>query len=158
MLNLVLVFFNLTYIPLRQLYFHYVPALVRVYDPVKAIEPHSVTENYLAEIGRLRSRIAQAGLTSPPVAASLAGLRQQSTTLIAENPFLASGRITAFARLKRHMREFTGATSAGQAFQQFWQTDYLQKIGWSQADRFIQFQLAPLLEQNYFRATLPWDL
>ena len=154
-LNVLLVFFNLTYIPLRQAYFHYVPALVKVYDPVKAIEPHPVTEAYLDEIEALRSHIAQTGLTSETTAKHLAELRQQSTTLIAENPFLASGRVMDFARLKRRIRRLTGAQSAELAFKQFWQPDYLQQVGWSQADHFLERKIIPLLEQNYFRETLP---
>jgi hypothetical protein len=155
LLNLILVFFNLTYIPLRQIYNHYVPELVQIYDPIKAIEPHPVTENYLSEIETLRSRISQTGLTSEATTSSLANLRQQSTTLIAENPFLASGRVTAFARLKRYIRQFTGEKSAEAAFQKFWQVDYLQQIGWLQADQFIEKRLTPLLSQNYFRETFP---
>ena len=154
-LNVLLVFFNLTYIPLRQAYFHYVPALVKVYDPVKAIEPHPVTEAYLDEIEALRSHIAQTGLTSETTAKHLTELRQQSTTLIAENPFLASGRVMDFARLKRRIRRLTGAQSAELAFKQFWQPDYLQQVGWSQADHFLERKIIPLLEQNYFRETLP---
>jgi len=154
-LNLLLVFFNLTYIPLRQIYLHYVPALVEVYDPVKAIDPQPVTEKYLSEIAMVQSHIAQSGLTSEMTQTSLARLRQQSVTLIAENPFLASGRVTAFARLKRRMGQFTGAESAEQAFQRFWQVDYLQSVGWPRADQFLQLKIIPLLEQNYFRETLP---
>lgn len=154
-LNVLLVFFNLTYISLRQIYFHYVPALVRVYDPVKAIEPHPVTEAYLSEIEQLKSHLAQAGLSSAAATADLAELRQQSTTLIAENPFLASGRVMDFARLKRRIRRFTGAQSAELAFGQFWQADYLQHIGWPQAEAFLHREIIPLLRQNYFREALP---
>lgn len=154
-LNLLLVFFNLTYIPLRQIYLRYIPAVVEVYDPVKAIEPQPVTEKYLSEIAAARSHIAQSGLTSETTQTSLAHLRQQSATLIAENPFLASGRVTAFARLKRHICRFTEAESAEQAFQQFWQVDYLQSVGWPQANQFLQQKIIPLLQQNYFRETLP---
>ena len=154
-LNLLLVFFNLTYIPLRQLYLQYLPALVKTYDPVKAIEPHPVTDGYLAEMGQLRSHIAQSGLAGEPTAASLANLRHQSTTLIAENPFLASGRVMDFARLKRRIRQFTGAQSAESGLKQLWQPAYLQQVGWPEVDRFLHQKIEPLLKQNYFRETLP---
>jgi hypothetical protein len=154
-LNLLLVFFNLTYIPLRQIYLSYVPALVELYDPVKAIEPQPVTETYLTEIATARSRISQFGLIDDATETTLANLRRQSKTLIAENPFLASGQVTAFARLKRRIQTFTGAKSADQAFQQFWQADYLNRVGWPQANQFLQQKIVPLLEQNYFREALP---
>lgn len=153
--NLLLVFFNLTYVPLRQIYQRYLPAIVEVYDPVKAIEPHPVTQGYLVSIDELRSQVASEGIDSAAAKVTLASLRQQSQTLVAENPFLASGQITTFARLKRRIQEFTGTDSAEQAFNQFWQTDYLQQIGWAPASHFLASRLEPLLSQNYFRATLP---
>ncbi len=154
-LNLVLVFFNLTYIPLRQVYLHYGPALVKRYDPVKAIEPHPVTQRYLAEIGKLRSQISQFGLTGESTAVTLTNLRQQSTTLIAENPFLASGQVIDFARLKRRIRQFTGTPSAELGLKQLWQPAALEQGGWPQVDHFLHQEIEPLLRRNYFRETLP---
>lgn len=153
--NLALVFFNLTYVPLRQIYLHYLPTIVEMYDPVKGIEPHPVTQNYLADISQVRSQISQQGLDSEAIASTLARLRQQSTTLIEENPFLASGKFTTFARLKRHIQTFTEAGSAELAFRQLWRPDYLNRVGWETADAFIAEQIEPLLRQNYFRETLP---
>lgn len=153
--NLVLVLFNLTYVPLRQLYLQYLPQVVQVYDPIKGIEPHPVTQSYLATMGQLRSQIAESGLTSATTQDTLAKLREYSVTLVDENPFLASGQITSFARLKRRMRRFTGAESAQLAFNQFWRADYLMQIGWPLANQFLQQEIAPLLQQNYFRETLP---
>lgn len=154
-LNLLIVFFNLTYVPLRHLYLHYVPSLVEIYDPVKGIGPHPVTQRYLADLSALQTAVNDRGLSSDAGQALLTRLRQQSTTLIDENPFLASGKIAAFAKLKRYIQDFTGINSADRAFQQFWQSDYLQQIGWPQAAHFINTQLEPLLQQNYFRQTLP---
>lgn len=154
-LNLVLVFFNLTYVPLRQVYLQYSPAIVQVYDPVKGIEPSPITEAYLAKISDLRTAVAAEGLNSQTTNQILSDLREQSTTLIDENPFLASGRVTTFARLKRRIRDFTGMSSASHAFNQFWQSDYLAKMGWHRADQFIATRLEDLLFQNYYRQTLP---
>ena len=153
--NLLLVFFNLTYVPLRHLYLDYVPSVVEIYDPVKGIGPHPVTQKYLADITALQTTVNHQGLDSSPVRSALTRLRQQSTTLIDENPFLASGQIATFAKLKYYIQDFTGINSADYAFQQFWQADYLQQIGWPQANHFIGTQLRPLLQRNYFRQTLP---
>ncbi|MEO1093456.1 MAG: hypothetical protein AAFX01_00980 [Cyanobacteria bacterium J06638_28] len=155
LVNLLLVVFNLTYIPLRQIYLRYLPSLVRIYDPIKGIEPHFVTQNYLAEIETLRSQVAEEGLTSSNVQSTLASLQQQSITLIRENPFLDANQVTTFAQLKQRMRQFTGAASAQTALVQFWQMDYLQESGWRQADAFLSSQIEPLLKQTYFRETLP---
>lgn len=155
LVNLALVLFNLTYVPLRQIYSWYLPAIVRLYDPVKGIEPHPVTERYLADIEKLRSLVAQSSLIEPSTQLALADLRRKSTTLIEENPFLASGQIASFSRLKQRMQQFTGAESAQEAFQQFWQTEYLMQVGWTQADDFLATKIEPLLQRNYFRETLP---
>lgn len=153
--NLLLVFFNLTYVPLRHFYLHYAPALVEIYDPVKGIGPHPVTQRYLGDVSALQTVVNNSGLPSDEAQSTLARLRQQSTILVDENPFLASGQITAFAKLKRYIQDYTGIHSASRAFQQFWQTDYLQQIGWPQANHFIVTRLEPLLQRNYFRETLP---
>ena len=47
LINLILVLFNLSYLPLRDIYFNHMPLLVEVYDPVKAVEPHPDTVAYL---------------------------------------------------------------------------------------------------------------
>ncbi|RZM78874.1 hypothetical protein [Leptolyngbya iicbica] len=153
--NLCLVFFNLTYVPLRHVYQVYLPGLVKLYDPLKGIEPHPVTQDYLQDISTLRTTLESEGLNDPATQTLLADLRQQSTTLIDENPYLASGQITTFARLKRRIQDFTDINSADRAFQQFWQADYWQDIGWPTAEQFIDMQLVPLLQRNYFRQTLP---
>jgi hypothetical protein len=153
--NLLLVFFNLTYVPLRHIYQVYLPSLVKLYDPIKGIEPHPVTQEYLEDISTLRATLTTADFDNPEVERRLADLRQQSTSLIDENPYLASGQITTFARLKRRIQDFTAINSADRAFQQFWQVDYLQRLGWPTAEQFIDAQLVPLLQRNYFRQTLP---
>ncbi len=155
LVNLVLVLFNLTYVPLRQMYLRYLPDIVRFYDPIKGIEPHPVTQRYLADIATLRSQVAQSELTSPATQSILKDLQNQSIALIEENPFLASGRVANFSRLKRRIQGFTGSPSAQVAFEDFWQADYLNQIGWQQADRFLTDEIEPLLQRNYFREVLP---
>lgn len=155
LVNLVLVLFNLTYIPLRQIYLRYLPSVVRIYDPVKGIEPHPVTQSYLKAIAQVRSQVQQFGLESATTQAALTNLQQLSTPLVEENPFLGSGQAANFARLKRRMQQYTDTTSAQAAFDQFWQREYLSQIGWESVDEFLLTQIEPLLQQNYFRETLP---
>ncbi|MGE5656015.1 MAG: hypothetical protein ACM37W_05320 [Actinomycetota bacterium] len=47
LLNLLLVLFNSTYIPLRPIYFRYVPRLVTVYDPIKGVESNTSSASVL---------------------------------------------------------------------------------------------------------------
>lgn len=87
LLNLLLVLFNLSYLSLRDTYLQYTPALVRLYDPVKGIEPHPDTEIYLATVARLKEELSQSGLQARSTAKLFTSLREQSLTLIAEDPF-----------------------------------------------------------------------
>ena len=153
--NLLLVFFNLTYVPLRSLYFTYFPTVVQIYDPVKGIEPHPVTENYLQTVDAVRSSIAQTGFQDPSLAGQLQDLQQQSIALIEENPFQDETQAANFARLKRRIRQETGATSAQVGLQQLWQPSSLDATSWPQVDAFLQSQIEPLLRQNYYREFLP---
>jgi hypothetical protein len=68
--NLGLVLFDITYIRFRDLYFRYLPQLTQRYDWVKGIEPYRDTDQYLTDVDRLETAIAQQGLNSPQTGAS----------------------------------------------------------------------------------------
>ena len=154
LVNVGLVLFNMTYVSLRPLYLQYWPALVNRYDPVKGIEPHPMTEHYLATIKELRSHLT-ADNPHSSIQPVMADLRQQSAVLIQENPFLGSNQVASFARLKRRLQRFTGTSSAQAAFDQLWQTDRLEPYVWTQTDAFLTAKVEPLLRRNYFRAATP---
>ena len=100
-INLLLVFLNISYLPFRDVYLRYAPILVKVYDPVKGVEPHPETETYLAQVQNFKQNLAQAGLQGNSTQESLRALQEKSITLISENPFLASNKLGTFAKLKR---------------------------------------------------------
>jgi hypothetical protein len=50
LLNFGLVLFDLSYIPWRNLYFRYLNPVTKIYDPIKGIEPHRETAQYLATV------------------------------------------------------------------------------------------------------------
>ncbi len=62
LINLILVLCHLSYLPLRDIYLRYTPLLVRIYDPVKGIEPHPDTEAYLQTVALIKQEISQRGL------------------------------------------------------------------------------------------------
>ncbi|MDB9526044.1 hypothetical protein PN498_08605 [Oscillatoria sp. CS-180] len=155
LVNLLLVIFNLTYLPLRSVYATYFPHLVRVYDPVKGVIANPVTEAYLDEIAELRSHIRQTGLASEQTQRSLANLQQQSTALIENNLFQNEQQAFALAQLERRIQQLTGANSTRAAFEAFWQAEYIQQNGWQTVDAFLQTRIEPLLAQSYYRETLP---
>lgn len=154
LVNLLLVLFNLSYVSLRGIYLHYWPTLVQLYDPVKGIDPHPVTQTYLATVDQLQQTIRDEGLESAETEAILADLRQQSRALINEDPFLASNQMAIFAKLKRRMRGYLEVASAEAAFNRFWQTSFLSEQGWADSQAFFDSQIRPLLRRNYYRETL----
>ncbi|MGD2180558.1 hypothetical protein [Lusitaniella coriacea] len=150
--NLLLVFFNLSYIPLRDVYLRYIPAIVHRYDPIKSIEPHPDTQRYLDTVDRATQQFATSGLEAAPTATLLKELRQQSTDLIAENPFSVANKFATFAKLKRRMEYQLDIPSAQQAFATFWSSPYLAQVGWDNALTFFDEKIRPLLAVAYFRA------
>ncbi|WP_216595639.1 hypothetical protein [Myxosarcina sp. GI1] len=151
LLNLILVLFNLSYLPLRDTYLQYTPTLVKLYDPVKAIEPHPDTETYLATVEQLKTALPQAGLKSDSTAKLLNSLQEQSLTLIAENPFLDADKPATFAKLKRRMEYQMNTRSSIDAFTEFWSKEYLADFGFEPAISFWEHKIEPLLKSNFYR-------
>ncbi|MGB3402418.1 MAG: hypothetical protein WBA77_06985 [Microcoleaceae cyanobacterium] len=149
--NFLLVLFNLSYISFRDIYFKQIPSLVRLYDPVKGIEPHPDTTQYLDTVDSLTVTLSQNQLSSPSTEVLLASLRQQSEEILLENPFSAANKFGTFAKLKRRIESYVNATSARQGFTTFWSQDYLNQVGTAEALRYFNQQIRPLMEVNYYR-------
>ena len=149
--NLVLVLFNITYIPLRDFYLRQLPGVVALYDPVKGIEPHPVTVKYLDTVDQLSAQLPQTGQPEAQTQQLLEDLRNQSATIIDENPFLVPAKVGTFAQIKRRMADHVGTNSAKEAFQKFWSPEYLSQAGSQAQLGFFNNQIRPLMEANYFR-------
>lgn len=156
--NLILVMFDLSYVPWRDFYFTEAPIIVRYYDQVKGIEPHRETQRYLSKVEQLETQINQTGLQSPEVENLLQQLRQLSNEMIEDNPFDAAGKTGNLAKIKRLMRLHVASfnnrtieTSAHEAFTLFWSQLYLAQAGWEKEINFFNTQLRPLIATNYYR-------
>ena len=90
LINLGLIAFDLTYPWLRPYYFHYVPVVTRVYDPVLGIEPHPLTEQFVEDLDAARS-LADLAPGSPELAERLSTLERLTARILTENPFDRSG-------------------------------------------------------------------
>ncbi|MEO0969957.1 MAG: hypothetical protein AAFX80_16910 [Cyanobacteria bacterium J06639_18] len=101
LINLLLVLFNLSYIPLRDVYLRNSPFLVSFYDPVKSIEPHPYTERYIHTVDLLEQQIPEIEAEAALTTKLLENLREQSTNLLIEDPFLAANKFGTFAKLNR---------------------------------------------------------
>ncbi|MBW4649669.1 MAG: hypothetical protein KME06_13400 [Kastovskya adunca ATA6-11-RM4] len=150
--NLVLVLFSLSYVPLRDLYLQELPGVVRVVDPIKGIEPNPVTEEYLETVDVLERQLTQVGVEAPATEAILAELREDSEAMMDENPFLVAAKFGTFATIQRLMRHHLGTETARAAFERFWSAEYLLTSDWVQELSFFDHQIRPLIATNYYRS------
>lgn len=151
LVNLVLVFFNLSYIPLRDFYLREFPWLVQRYDPVKGIEPHRDTAQYLNTVDQLQRQLAQSGPQGPQVRQLLAQLRDRSVAIVDENPFEIANKTGTLEKIKNRMRERLGEESSKDAFREFWSQSHLEQVGWPQAMEYFDSEIRPLMATNYYR-------
>lgn len=151
LLNLILVLFNSSYIPLRNFYVRQFPQLVNVYDPIKGIQPHPVTQKYLTTVDELRAQVSQTGLENPQSEKLLQTLRTESAILMEENPFSGGLGSETFAEVQQRISSHVGTISAKQAFDQFWSVERLKQAGWEAELAFFNSQIRPLVLPNYLR-------
>nr|WP_290227574.1 hypothetical protein [Trichocoleus desertorum] len=151
LLNLLLVMFDLSYLHWRDVYLQVVPSLTQVYDPVKAIQSHPETQDYLNQVDRLNQQISQTGLQSPETETLLAELRQLSQQMSQDNPFEEANKPYVLAKIKQEVRDRTGEPMARDGFATFWSAPYLSQAGWQAEADFFNTNLRPLIAANYYR-------
>lgn len=177
LLNLLLVIFDLSYIPQRDFWLEgRVQLLVKIgtfeqefpqhpvkvlplrvsdwYDWVKGIEPYRDTKQYLERVEELNSQINQVGLQlteeGETIDDILANLRSESVEMIESNPFQIANKTGTLERIKNKMRLHVFGTkdsSAKESFQVFWSRENLNEEELNFFDR----EIKPLIETNYFR-------
>ena len=166
-LNLLLVLFDITYIPLRTFWLQrnltplpqvplvvplrVLPDLTPLYDPVKGIEPHRETQAYLEAFARLDQ-----ALIAAPAPAQTAAQRQRfvelTEAMINENPFAASGNSGTLEKIKNRLRQRAADDSAKQAAARLLSDGWLSQRSWAQERRFWQQQVLPLVATSYWRS------
>jgi len=171
-LNLLLVAFHITYIPLRSWYLRAAllmrdwgtetpflgqvigpPGDVRLfYDPIVGIEPERQTQAYLKTVDELVMVLERGGIESPKVPPLLADLRERSNEIINQNPFALSDRTGSLEIIKNRMRDRLGMESSKKAFDTFWNIDYLRDQTWTRELRFFDREIRFQLQSNYFRS------
>ena len=152
LINLTLVLFDTSYIRFRDLYLQFLPEFTTWYGEVfKGIEPERATVNYLETVEKLEEQVAQTGLQSIQAETLLSDLRQQSISMVDENPFEIANKSGTLERIKNDIRDRIGVDSSKQAFTTFWSEDYLTQAGWTQEIGFFNEDIEPLLATNYFR-------
>ncbi|MGB3756174.1 MAG: hypothetical protein WBA07_07350 [Rivularia sp. (in: cyanobacteria)] len=150
LINLCLVFFDLTYIPRRDFYLQVLPSVTQLYDPIKGIKHHPETQNYLKKVTEIEAQVLQTGL-SPQAENWLRELRFLSHRMIEENPFDVANKSGTLAKIKNEIRLRTNQQSARDAFDVFWSQTYLSEMGWQSEINFFNSQVKPLINSNYYR-------
>lgn len=157
LLDLGLVWFDWSYLAVRPLYLRHLPGVVRLYDPVKQIQPHPEIQTYLATVNQLESRLRQG--KSEPNQADLQQLQQLSRDLLRSNAFAASNQANILETVKVRMQQHVATTasltdpSAEQAFERFWTPTYFSQQGWQAELSFFRTQIQPLVAMGYYRPT-----
>jgi hypothetical protein len=177
-INLLIVGFDLSYVPLRDFWLsgqvtlgsistaygklpgikldllpENVSKLITQYDVVKGIIPNRDTQEYLAKVEQLELELAANGVNSPKAKALFGDLRRRSIEMIQTNAFAEANKTGNLERIKRRMRSHipNQDNSAKAAFWRFWTPDYFEgKV--AEEIAFFTTEIQPLLETNYYRA------
>jgi hypothetical protein len=155
LINLTLICFDLTYLPLRPTYFRFTPIVTTVYDRVHGIEPHPLTSRLIAEVDTTE-QLLRLDPDSPKLEEHLARLRALTTRVLVENPFDRSGQTRQLEIIRlvvgRQTNHLTGElrdpAAARIAAEEFW-TGSRQLLS-LRFDLFNQ-RIRPGLALNYHR-------
>lgn len=177
-INLLIVTFNLTYIPLRDFwlsghisvgkietaYFEFpgieldllprnVSQVVTQYDVVKGIVPNRNTEEYLTLVEKLEQEITANGVNSTTAKTLFNDLRLESVSIIETDPFAPANKSGNLERIKNKMRSHlpNEDNSAKKAFGQFWTAE---NFGKPETDELAYFEteIKPLFKTNFYRS------
>jgi hypothetical protein len=174
-LNLLLVVFHLTYVPLRTFWLQrnlypipsvplalplsLLPDITPWVDPIKGIEPHRETSAFLRQFDQLDVALG-AGLapaaplrTLTPTQRDLLQRQMEATEqMIDTNPFQASGATGTLEKIKARLRRRADRDSAMQAADLLLSPGWLESHSWSEERKFWKAQVLPLVATNYWRS------
>lgn len=153
--NLSLILFDMTYLWIRPLYFHYIPIVTRIYDPVLGIGPHPLTEE-LSNEAKGAEDLLLLDTTSPGLEQRLDDLAVLTTRVLSENVFDRSGQSRSEIIIAQIVAVEAGAPTADLI-----QPEILDEVThnfWSGGPdllrhRFTLFntEIRPLLNENFYR-------
>lgn len=177
-INLLIVGFDLSYIPLRDFWLsgqvtlgaintaygklpgikldalpENISQLITQYDVVKGIIPNRDTQEYLAKVEQLELELTANGVDSPQAKSLFGDLRRRSIELIQTNAFAEANKTGNLERIKHRMRSHlpNPDNSAKVAFWRYWTPDYFKgKV--SEEIAFFAKEIRPLLATNYYRS------
>ena len=176
-INLAIVAFDLSYVPLRDFWLSGQVTIAKIdtayvdyegfkldllnrnisefitrYDAVKGIIPNRDTEEYLTKLEQLEREIGINGLDSPVANSLLGDLRRRSIEIIQTDAFSEANKTGSLERIKNKMRSHlpNSSNSAKTAFWVFWNPAHLQGRVTEEL-AFFNTEIKPLFETNYYR-------
>ena len=157
--NLLCVGFDVTYIAARDIYLwgQEETWVTRHYDPIKGIQPHRDTQEYLDQVDQLKVQVQQSGLQDPRSQSLLKDLRQHSLDIIEHkdkiNTFEKANKLGTLEQIKNKIRKRlpNAKNSAKDAFTEFWSVDHLRPTNWQTELKFFDQEIRPLMATNYWR-------
>ena len=176
-INLLVVTFDLTYVPLRDFWLSgqvtvgrintayidfqgieldllpdSVSQLVTKYDAIKGIESNRNTKAYLSKVEELEQELSVNGVDSPTAQAILGDLRRRSIEMIQTDPFSQANKTGNLERIKNKMRSHlpNQDNSAKIAFWRFWNASHFSEQT-AEELAFFNTEIKPLLETNFYR-------
>ncbi len=180
-LNLGVVFFDLSYIPLRDIWlngkitlgkfkisnYEYEGLTLKIipkswrekitqYDAIKGIVPYRDTQQYLEEVNRLENSINQHGLNSEETEGILHNLGEMSINMIVEDPFKIANKSGTLEIIKNRMREHMDSyiknpESSSKLAFTSFWTVDNLRKNLSQQLNFFNEEIRPLIRTNYYR-------
>lgn len=152
LLNLILVLFDLSYIPLRDTYLRFAPEQTVWYgERFKGIEPERTTVGYLRLVDSLERELAKEEMDGDRIDSLLSQLQEESAVIIDEDPFAGVGKSGKLERIKNAIRDHRPNDSAKAAFREFWRADNFTPVTAEAELAFFRAEIRPLIETNYYR-------
>jgi hypothetical protein len=144
--HLCLLVFDSTYFRFRNLYYFYLPNVVKFYDPVKGLSPHQFTSDYLTLASEYFS---SCHVTQHVEASQKLRLIELSDQMIEENPFERAAQSGQLEIIKENMRRFTGVkNSSKKAFRVFWEEGCARL---ELRETFYHRRIGRYIQTNYWR-------
>ena len=176
-INLIIVGFDLSYIPLRDFWLSGKVTLgsinsayikidgikldllpqeasrfITQYDVIKGIIPNRDTEEYLEKVEQLREELTSNGIKSPAARNLFGDLRRRSIEIVQTDAFAEANKTGNLERIKNRMRSHipNQDNSAKTSFWKYWTVKNFQG-NVSEELKFFDTQLKFLFQTNYYR-------
>lgn len=140
-LNVILVFYDLTYVEMRNIYLR---GIIHLKKAQKTPE-----QKYIEKVNLLYQLLQTEGVNSTKILSLLEDINRASFDLFIKNPpFRRFDRDSSIEQIKQKFIDKTREQDFKQALKIFWSQDYLINENWSKKLHFFYTQIQPLILSN----------